>query len=87
MPGVRRKIAVGPRGPEKDAELVDVQQASEQWSQYLLADGSVIRLKPVVLEVWHILDEYDADGNPSYVVKSRNVMNVMAPDELRKPNE
>ena len=51
MPGVRRKITVGPGGPSKDAELIEVQQGSEQWNQYLLADGSVVRLKPVVIEV------------------------------------
>jgi hypothetical protein len=86
MPGgVRRKITLGPGGPEKNAELVEIQQSSEQWNQYLLADGSVVRLKAVVVEVWRVLDEYDQDGNPSYVVRSRNVINVMAPDELRKP--
>lgn len=84
MPGVRRKITMGPGGPSKDAELVDVQQSSEQWNQYLLGDGSVIRLKVVVTEVWRILDEYDQEGNPAYVVRSRNVLTITAPDELRK---
>ncbi|MGH9891822.1 MAG: hypothetical protein ACREA0_07545, partial [bacterium] len=60
---------------------------SEQWNQYLLGDGSVVRFKAVVLEVWRLLDEYDSEGNPSYVVRSRNVVSVMAPDELRKPQE
>lgn len=85
MPGVRRKIALGPDGPSKDAELIEVQQSSEQWNQYLLADGSVIRFKAVVTEVWRLIGEYDNEGNPAYVVRSRNVVTVTAPDEMRKP--
>lgn len=85
MPGVRRNIPIGPGGPNKDAELIEVQQSSEQWNQYLLADGSVLRFKAIVTEVWRIVDEYDAEGNPAYVVRSRNVVTVSAPDELRRP--
>lgn len=84
MPGVRRQIPIGPGGPLKDAEQVEVQQASEQWNQYLLADGSVVRLKTIVTEVWRIIDEFDAEGNPAYIVRSRNVVTVTAPDELRR---
>lgn len=85
MPGIRRKITVTPDGPSKDGELVEVQQSSEQWNQYLLADGSVIRFKAVVTEVWRLVDEYDSEGNPAYIVRSRNVVTVTAPEELTKP--
>lgn len=87
MPGIRRKIAASPGGPEWDAELVEVQQSSENWNQYLLADGAVIRLKAVAIEVWRILGKYDNEGNPMYVIRSRNVVSVNAPSELRKPTE
>ena len=80
---VRRKI--NHKGQLKDAELIDVQQAREEWNQYLLADGSVVKLKIVVTEVWRIEGEYDADGNPIYQVRSGHVMVVNAPDTLRKP--
>lgn len=80
-------MAVSPGGPEQDAELVEVQQSSEHWNQYLLADGAVIRLKAVAIEVWRFLGQYDNDGNPMYVIRSRNVVSVNAPDELRKPTE
>ena len=84
MPGVRRQIPLGPGGPSKEAELIDVQQSSEQWNEYLLADGSVVRFKAIVTEVWRIVDEYDAEGNPAYIVRSRNVVTVTAPDGLRR---
>jgi hypothetical protein len=83
---IRRKVQAGPGGPLVDAELIDVQQANEQWSQYLLADGTVIKLKVVVTEVWKVIGTYDNDGNPQYIVRSGNIVTVNAPDELRKPS-
>lgn len=84
MSGTRRKVRVGPDGPEKDAERVDIQQANEYWNEYLLADGSIIKLKVVATEVWRVENEYDADGNPVYLVKSQNVLNIISPDQLRR---
>ena len=82
--GIRRKIAIGP-GQFADGETVEVQQASEHWNQYLLADGSVVRLKVVVTEIWRVEGQYDNDGNPKYIVRSGNVLAVSSPDEIRKP--
>lgn len=84
MPPMRRKMPIGPNGPVVDAELVDVQSSQENWSQYLLGDGSTVKIKLVVTEVWRALDHYDNDGNPAYIVRSGNIMVVTAPDELRK---
>lgn len=77
-------MSVGPNGPVVDAELVDVQSSQESWSQYLLGDGTSLKLKVVVTEVWRAVDVYDAEGNPQYIVKSGNILVVNAPDELRK---
>ena len=84
MPPTRRKIQLGPGGPEKDAQLVDIQQSSEHWNQYLLGDGTVLRIKLVATEVWRIEGEWDQEGNPFYVVKSSNVLSVNPPEELRR---
>ena len=81
----RRKITVQPGQPPKEAELVEVTNAQENWNQYLLSDGSVLKTKAVVTEVWRVIDEYDADGNPSYVLRTGGIMVVNAPDSLRKP--
>ncbi len=81
--GVRRKIATGP-GQFHDAELIEVQQAQEQWNQYLLGDGTIVKLKVVVTEIWRLDGEYDNDGNPRYVIKSGNILVVNAPDDLRR---
>jgi hypothetical protein len=65
-------------------ELISVQQAQEGWSQYLLADGSIVKMKVVVTDVFRVENEYDAEGNPIYYVKSTNVVSVNASEELRR---
>ena len=69
----RQKIR-GPDGQEHDATPVGFQNAREYWNEYLLDDGTVIRLKSVATEVLRIDDMKDANGGPVYVVKSTNVM-------------
>lgn len=84
MPPTKRKIPLGPEGAEKDAQLIDIQQSNEYWNQYLLSDGTVIKMKLVATEVWRVVDEWDQEGNPIYVVKSSNVLTVNPPEELRR---
>jgi hypothetical protein len=50
-----------------------------------LADGSLVRTKVVVSEVWKILSEFNAEGDPIYVVKAQVVTGTIAPEHLRKP--
>jgi hypothetical protein len=78
-------ITVQPGQPPKEAELIAVTSAQENWNEYLLSDGSVIKTKAILTEVWRIIGEYDAEGNPSYVLKAGGILVVNAPDELRKP--
>ena len=84
MPPTIRKVSLGPGGPLKDAELIEVHQTNEHWNDYLLRDGTVLKMKTIVSEVWRVVGEYDSDGNPIYFVRSSNVLNINAPDELRK---
>ncbi len=84
MPPIRRKIVVQPGQPPKAAELIEVQSSQENWNQYLLADGSVLKSKAVLTEVWRVIDEYDQEGNPLYVLKAGAMLSVNSPDELRK---
>ncbi len=71
-------------GKEVWGELIPVQQAQEGWSQYFLADGSIVKMKVVVTDVFRVDNAYDAEGNPIYYVKSTNVVSVNAPQELKK---
>jgi hypothetical protein len=81
---MRRKISPGPGLPEKEAELIDVEEAREHWNEYRLADGSTLRVKQVLTEVWRVEGEFDPDRNPLYVVRSAGIMTVVAPENLKK---
>jgi hypothetical protein len=80
----RQKISPGPGLPPQDAELVEIEKSTESWNEYTLADGTIIRLKQVLLEAWRMLDLYDQEGNPQYVLKSAGIPHIRAPAELKK---
>jgi hypothetical protein len=73
-----------PDGRELPAIELGFQTAGEHWNEYMLDDGSVVRIKLVVTSVVRIENEYEANGAPVYVAQSTNVMAVSAPDKLRK---
>jgi len=80
--GKIKKIKIG--GREVDAELIDVNQTSEKWNEYLLDDGSVVRIKLVLKKVYRIAGQYDPEGNPVYVVESQNILSTNSPDHLKR---
>lgn len=81
---MRKRRVRGPDGNEHEATELSFQNAREHWNEYLLDDGTIIKLKPVATEVFRFDDSYDNDGNPVYVVKSTNIVVVSAPDNLKK---
>ena len=70
-----------------DATELSFQNVREHWNEYLLDDGTILKLKPIATEVYRVEGKYDQDGNPMYVLRSRNVLVVNAPDELRRPGQ
>ena len=72
------------QGREVDAAEVDFQTRKEDWNEYQLMDGSVIKMKLVVGGIFRVLDQYDGEGSPVYVVRSKNVLMVSSPDNLKK---
>jgi len=75
---------MGPHGQPVEATERTFRSPGEEWNEYLLDDGSVVRLKSVVTEVLRIEGLYDQDGNPVYRVNTQQVMAVSAPEELRR---
>lgn len=76
-----------PDGREVEATPVNINQASEYWNQYLLEDGSVIKVKLVATKIIRIDNEYDAEGNPVYFVQSTNVISVNSPENLKRKDQ
>jgi hypothetical protein len=55
---------------------VEVLEAKEAWSEYRLADGTILRVKPIMIAISR-LDEADAaTGEPVYNMKSTLVTDV-----------
>jgi len=74
------------QGEEVDATEVDFQTRKEDWNEYQLMDGSVIKMKLVVSAIFRIDGKYDNEGTPVYQIKSTNLPVVKSPDALkRKP--
>jgi hypothetical protein len=67
-----------------DATELSFQNVREHWNEYLLDDGTIIKLKPVATEVFRIDGQYDKQGNPVYVLQSTNVLVVNVPDEMKR---
>lgn len=72
------------QGQEVDATEVDFQTRREDWNEYQLMDGSVVKMKLVVSGIFRIDGLYDNEDNPVYQIKSTNVAAVKSPDNLRK---
>lgn len=81
---MRQKVIPGPGQPEHEAELVEVVESKERWSEFSLSDGSTIRMRQIITEVWRLEDAWDAEGNPQYFIKSAGIMIVNAPDNLKR---
>jgi hypothetical protein len=85
MPPRKRRVTW--QGREVEATIMPFQTGGEHFNEYLVEDGTVVKLKLVVTEILRLDDEYDAEGNPIYVVISANVPYVSAPDELRQKRD
>jgi hypothetical protein len=79
----RRRTIKGPDGKPVEATELSFQNVREHWNEYLLDDGTVLKLKPIATEIFR-LDMHDQEGNPVYFLKSHNVMVASVPDHLKK---
>jgi hypothetical protein len=78
------KIKINFGGEEVEAVPIDINQTNEYWNQYLLDDGTVIKMKLVATKVLRVDNKYDLEGNPLYIIQSTNITSVNAPDNLKK---
>lgn len=72
------------RGEQVEATEVRFETRKEDWNEYQLMDGSVLKMKLVVAEVYRIENVYDEENNPVYQVKSTNLLVVKSPDALKR---
>jgi len=55
---------------------VEVLSSKEAWSEYHLSDGTVLRIKPIMIGVSRASETQTADGEPVYNMKSTLVTDV-----------
>jgi len=81
---MERTIKVPFEGKSHDAIDLDFKTINEDWNEYQVADGTIVRLKTVVTNIVKVPEKYDNAGNPVYIVKSSNVLSISAPEKLKK---
>lgn len=57
---------------------IEVVEARENWSEYRLADGTILRIKPVMISITRVEGEASETGEPVYNMKSTLVTDVRA---------
>ena len=65
---------------------IEMLEATERWSEYRLADGTTLRLKPVMIAIFRAEGQYTQDGEPVYNMKSTLITDVRAPLAATKPS-
>lgn len=81
---MERTIKVPFEGKIVEGFEMGFKSINEDWNEYQVNDGTIIRLKVVVTNIAKIADKFDQEGNPIYVVKSSNVLSVSPPEKLKK---
>lgn len=82
--GTERRKQMPWQGRTVEGVEVSVQSSQEPWAEYLLTDGSVVRMKIVATDFVRLDGEHDSNGDPIYVVKSTNIITISAHDSLRR---
>jgi len=81
----RRKMNIPGLGVVEGTDVAVVESV-ERWTEVKLEDGSVLRVKPVVMSVLRLEGQYDPQDNPMYAIQAGQTMVVAsAPEHLRKP--
>ncbi len=55
---------------------VEVVEARETWSEYRLADGTLLRVKPIMIAITRVEGAESSNGEPVYTMKSTLVTDV-----------
>ena len=75
-----KKIMMTIGGNKVEAESMAVKPIEEPWSIYKLDDGSIIKLKLVVSDIFKLPNPDPVTGLPQFVVRSTNVVSVEPAD-------
>ena len=77
----RKRQLPGPDGNPIRVTEVGFRATGEHWNEYLLDDGTVARVKLVVVNVYRVDGQTDPKGQPVYLIESNNVLSISATEE------
>jgi hypothetical protein len=72
-----------PDGRKIEATNVDFKTKKEDWSEYTLVGGSVLKFKTIITSVIRTEDYDLMTGDPIYIIQSTNISRVKVPEEMR----
>lgn len=82
-PKQEQKIIALFQGRPVPAEIIPFEPIKEEWNEYKLKDGTVIRFKSIMARILR-LEERNPEGDPIYQLSSQNVAAATVPSRLRK---
>jgi len=63
---------------------VDFETMKEDWNEYKLEDGTVLKFKTIVSSIIRTEDYDPMTGDPVYHVRSTNILRVKVPKEMKR---
>lgn len=69
-----------------DANEIEMLEAKENWSVYRLADGTILRIRPVMIAVFRADGQHGPGGEPVYNMKSTLITDIRVPALPKTPN-
>lgn len=74
--GARTKMKVNLGGKQVEAEKMEFKAVEENWNLYRLDDGTVVKIKLVLSDVFKLPNIDPVTGAAQLIVRSSNVMSV-----------
>lgn len=71
-------------GREIEAVDLDFETIREDWNEYKLEDGTILKFKTIVSSVIRTAEYDPMTGDPVYHVRSTNILRVKVPEELKR---
>lgn len=76
------KLAL-PDGRKVEAMNVDFKTKKEDWSEYALVDGLVLKFKAIITSVVRTEDYDPTTGDPVYIIRTTNISRLKVPEEMK----
>ncbi len=74
-------------GANASGEELEFKKRREEWSEYELEDGTILKVRTEVVRIVRLRDKWTPEGEPVYVVRSANLLSPSVPPNLIKKPE